>query len=368
MPTISGPPPPRLHAGVDPRLLHAHRRGEEGERHRRRAARAQRARGSEPARAARDGRAAAAEGRDHELSGGADRGGRRHQQPGGSVGRHAQGAVLARALHRARRLPRGSAEEVLPPGARARGAAALRVLHHVHGGREGRRRRDRRAALHLRSGHARRRRARRPPGEGDAALGVGGARGRRRGAAVRPALLGRPIPRTCPTDRIVPRSPQPALARGRHAAAGPSRASPRRRPARGSSSSASATSRSIRTRGPARSCSTARCRCATRGRGSNREARSRQRRREHSPQRHRAQSHPVGTTEAQRHREKQNKKDLGVSVSPWLFFSARFASPRRHSLALTFISSRAARFTPRARSACGCRPVFLAGRAATSSI
>ena len=39
---------------------------------------------------------------------------RRRQQPGGSVGRHAQGAVLARALHRARRLHGGSAEEVLP--------------------------------------------------------------------------------------------------------------------------------------------------------------------------------------------------------------------------------------------------------------
>ena len=40
-------------------------------------------------------------------------------------------------------------------------------------GGEGRLRGDRRAALHLRSGHPRRRRARRPQGEGDAALGVG---------------------------------------------------------------------------------------------------------------------------------------------------------------------------------------------------
>ena len=98
------PAPPRLHAGGDPRLLRAHRRREEGKRHRRRAARAQRPRGSEPARAARDGRAASAQGRAHELPGGAGRGGRRHQQPGGRVRRHAQGAVLARALHRARRL------------------------------------------------------------------------------------------------------------------------------------------------------------------------------------------------------------------------------------------------------------------------
>jgi glutaminyl-tRNA synthetase len=37
------------------------------------------------------------------------------QQPGGSGRWHATGAVLARDLHRPRRLPRGSAEEVLPP-------------------------------------------------------------------------------------------------------------------------------------------------------------------------------------------------------------------------------------------------------------
>ena len=46
-------------------------------------------------------------------------------------------------------------------------------------------RRDHRAALHLRSGHARRRRAGRPQGQGDAALGLGGARARRRGPALR---------------------------------------------------------------------------------------------------------------------------------------------------------------------------------------
>ena len=63
MPTIAGPAPPRLHAGIDPRLLRADRRREEGKRHRRRAARAQRARGPEPPRAARPRRAAPAEGR-----------------------------------------------------------------------------------------------------------------------------------------------------------------------------------------------------------------------------------------------------------------------------------------------------------------
>ena len=73
-----------------------------------------------------------------------------------------------------------AAEEVLPPGAGPRGAAALRLPRHVHERREGRRRRDRRAALHLRPGDARRRRARRPQGQGHDALGVGRARGGRR--------------------------------------------------------------------------------------------------------------------------------------------------------------------------------------------
>ena len=97
------------------------------------------------------GRARPAEGRDRELPRGPGRGDGRGQQPGGSVRRHAEGAVLARALHRARRLPRGSAEEVLPAGARPRGAAAQRLPDHVPRGRQGRDRRDRRAALHVRS-------------------------------------------------------------------------------------------------------------------------------------------------------------------------------------------------------------------------
>jgi glutaminyl-tRNA synthetase len=48
-----------------------------------------------------------------------------------TVGRLAPGAVLARALHRARRLPRGSAEEVPPALARARGPPPLRVHREV---------------------------------------------------------------------------------------------------------------------------------------------------------------------------------------------------------------------------------------------
>ena len=81
-------------------------------------------------------------------------------------------AVLARALHRARGLPRGSAEEVPPPRARARGAAALRLLRHLHGRREGRRAaRSCEVRCTLRPRHARRRRARRPQGEGHASTG-----------------------------------------------------------------------------------------------------------------------------------------------------------------------------------------------------
>ena len=55
-----GAAPPRLHPGIDPRLLHARRRGEEGERDRHGPARALRARGSQQVGAARDGGAASA--------------------------------------------------------------------------------------------------------------------------------------------------------------------------------------------------------------------------------------------------------------------------------------------------------------------
>ena len=77
---------------------------------------------------------------DRELPRGPGRGARGGQQSRGPRRRHAQGAVLARALHRAGRLPRGPAAEVLPAGARPRGAAALRLLHQVRGRGQGRRR------------------------------------------------------------------------------------------------------------------------------------------------------------------------------------------------------------------------------------
>ena len=51
--------------------------------------------------------------------------------PEDASARDAQGAVLAGALHRAGRFPRRSAQAVLPPLARPRSPAALRLLHHV---------------------------------------------------------------------------------------------------------------------------------------------------------------------------------------------------------------------------------------------
>ena len=53
-----------------------------------------------------------------------------HQQPRRCGRRLPQGAVLARALHRAGRLPRSASAKVFPPFARARSAPALRLLHH----------------------------------------------------------------------------------------------------------------------------------------------------------------------------------------------------------------------------------------------
>ena len=74
----------------------------------------------------------------------------------------------------------------LAPGREVRLRYAL--LHHLHRRGEGRRRQCGRAALHLRSGHQGRQRARRPQGEVDHPLGFGGARRRRRGSHLRNAV------------------------------------------------------------------------------------------------------------------------------------------------------------------------------------
>ncbi len=63
-------------------------------------------------------------------------------------------------------------------------------------------RRDHRAALHVRSGDARRQHARRPQDQIDHPLGLGQARRRRRGAALRAPLHARKLPKTCPKGPI----------------------------------------------------------------------------------------------------------------------------------------------------------------------
>ena len=74
----------------------------------------------------------------HRLPGRQGRRARGGEQSGGSGGRHPDGAVLARDLDRPRRLPGGSAEEVLPPRPGPRGAPALGLHHPLRRGGEGR--------------------------------------------------------------------------------------------------------------------------------------------------------------------------------------------------------------------------------------
>ena len=108
-----------------------------------------RPRTAEPHRPAADGGAAPPEAGDRELARRphGDAGG--DQQSGGRVRRHATDHVRTRDLHRARRLPGKSTEEVLPSGAGPRGAAALRLLRHLPRSGEERRRRRGGTALHL---------------------------------------------------------------------------------------------------------------------------------------------------------------------------------------------------------------------------
>ena len=140
-------------------------------------------------------------------------------------------------------------QEVLPPRARPRGAAALRLLHHAaQEVVKDARGRGRRAALHLRPGHARRRRPGRPQGARRRCTGS-----RRRTpspAEVRlyDHLFTKPDPDDAAKDGTGTDDLNPRLARGADAAAGSSRRSPGCRPGAASSSSAWATSASTRTR------------------------------------------------------------------------------------------------------------------------
>ena len=108
--------------------------------------------------------------------------------PEDAVRGHAQGAVLASAVHRADDFREDPPKQYfrLAPGREVR----LRYAYFITctGVVKDDDRRSHRTALHLRPGHARRQRAGRPQGEGDDPLGLGRARRRRRGAAVRPPV------------------------------------------------------------------------------------------------------------------------------------------------------------------------------------
>ncbi len=181
MPTICRPAPPRLHAGGDPRLLRAHRRRQARERRstsallehsvredlNRRAPRVMAV--LRPLKVVID-----------ELPRGPGRGGRRRQQPGGRR-RPARARCRSRACSTSSRTTSARTRRRSSSAWRraARCGCATPTSSRARERRQGRDGRGRRAALHLRPGDARRRRAGRPQGEGDAALGVGGARRRR---------------------------------------------------------------------------------------------------------------------------------------------------------------------------------------------
>ncbi len=145
-------------------------------------------------------------------------------------GRHAPRPVLARALDRARRLHGGPAVQVLPALARQRGPSPLRLLRQVRRGRQGRLRQRGRAPLHLRSRDPRRRQSpRRPKGQGHPPLGLGTARHRGRGPALRHPVHGpRPLERR--RGRRLEGHAQPQVDRGhprRQGRAGPRLGLPR---------------------------------------------------------------------------------------------------------------------------------------------
>ena len=267
------PAPARLPGRGDPRVRDDDRRGQGGQRHRDRPARARRAR-----RPQSDGAAAvrASSTRSRSSSRTTPRGRprrwrspttRRIRRPG-----RAKVRVRSRAVDRARRLHGGPAAEVLPPRARPRGPAALGVLRHLPRRRQGRRRRGRRAALHLRPGDARRRRARRPPTEGDAPLGVGRATPSRPRCACTTTSSPTRFPGADGRDLFADLNPDSETVRRR--ARSSSRRWSARQSARRSSSSGLATSRPIPTRRPSGRSSIGRSRSRTPGRRS-RDRRSR---------------------------------------------------------------------------------------------
>ena len=117
----------------------------------------------------------------HELPGRPGRGGRRRQQSRGSR-RPARARCRSRACSTSSATTSGRIRRRSSSACRPGREVRLRCAYFITCTEvvKDAARRDRRAALHLRSGDARRRRAGRPEGEGDAALGVGRARGARR--------------------------------------------------------------------------------------------------------------------------------------------------------------------------------------------
>ena len=98
---------------------------------------------------ARHGRAAPLENRHRQLSRRAGRVRRGGQQSRRRRRRSPPSAVLARALHRAGRLPRSASAQVLPSLAGQGSAPAQRLLHHRQNRGQGCRRQHHRRALHL---------------------------------------------------------------------------------------------------------------------------------------------------------------------------------------------------------------------------
>ena len=208
------PAAPRLHARVDPRVRRAHRRRQAREHGGRRAAR-----GRRPRRPQHGARAAPWPSSARSASSSrTTRRARSRRSRSRSTPRTRRWARAPVPFSRVLYIEQDDFREVPPPKyfrlspgreVRLRGTYFLKCERVVKddAGRGGR------AALHLRPRDARRVLAGRPEGEGDDPLGVGRARGRRRGPALRPAVHGARPPRRRGRARLEVVS-QPAVAGG----------------------------------------------------------------------------------------------------------------------------------------------------------
>ena len=161
MPTISGIRRRGVTAGSPARLRLQHRHHQIQRPHRRGRAGIRHPRRPEQTRPAPARRAAAHQGRHHQLSRRQNRGTRRRQQSRGPERRQAQNSVQPRTVHRAGRFHGSAAAEIFPAETRRRSAVEIRLHHQVRRSGQGRRRQDCRAALHRRPRQQDRRRRRR---------------------------------------------------------------------------------------------------------------------------------------------------------------------------------------------------------------